>query len=81
MSVTTAQCILYSIYCVFYFFMTKKKFWITIKLIALIATCGSLIVSVHFLGMKIFHPLGVVCLILNVSDVDGRGKERSNLGL
>lgn len=68
MSVTTAQMILYSIYCVFYFFMTKKKFWITIKLIILIAICVSLVLSVHFFGMHIFHPLGIVCLILNVSD-------------
>jgi solute carrier family 50 protein (sugar transporter) len=67
-SVTTAQCILYSIYCVFYFFMTKKKFWISIQIVALITICATLILSVHFFGMHVFHPLGVVCLILNVSD-------------
>lgn len=68
MSVTTVQSILYSTYCVFYFFMTKKKFWISIQLVALVAICTTLILSVHFFGMHVFHPLGIVCLILNVSD-------------
>jgi hypothetical protein len=44
------------------------KFWITVKIIALAAICTSLILSVHFFGKKFFHPLGVICLILNVSD-------------
>ncbi|KAI6207049.1 Sugar transporter SWEET1 [Aphelenchoides besseyi] len=68
MSVTTAQCILYSVYCVYYFFMSRKKFWISIKIVALIAICASLILSVHFFGMKVFHPLGIVCLTLNIGD-------------
>lgn len=68
MSVTSVQTVLYGIYCIFYWVMTKKKFWITIKLIVLILICATLILSVHLFGMKVFHPLGVVCLILNVSD-------------
>ena len=44
------------------------QFWITIKLIALITTCATLISLTHFFGHKIFHPLGIVCMILNASD-------------
>jgi len=68
MYVTSAQVILYSSYVVFYFFMTKKKFWISVKIIALITTCLSLMGSVYFFGQKVFHPLGFVCMTLNAAD-------------
>jgi solute carrier family 50 protein (sugar transporter) len=68
MYVTTAQVILYSIYVVFYFFMTKKKLWISIKIVALVATCAALLSSVYFFGHHVYHPLGVVCLTLNIAD-------------
>uniref|UniRef100_A0A7E4UQB4 Sugar transporter SWEET1 n=1 Tax=Panagrellus redivivus TaxID=6233 RepID=A0A7E4UQB4_PANRE len=68
MYVTSAQCVLYSSYVVFYFFMTKNKFWISIKIIALVTICGSLIASVYFFGQKVFHPLGIVCMTLNTAD-------------
>jgi len=48
--------------------MTKKKFWISVKIIALAITCGGLITMVHLLGHKIFHPLGIVCMTLNTMD-------------
>uniref|UniRef100_A0A914Z1E6 Sugar transporter SWEET1 n=1 Tax=Panagrolaimus superbus TaxID=310955 RepID=A0A914Z1E6_9BILA len=68
MYVTTAQVILYSTYVVFYFFMTKKKLWISIKIVALVITCTTLLASVHFFGHTVFHPLGIVCLTLNIAD-------------
>jgi len=68
MSVTLVQTILYSTYTIFYFFMSKKKLWITIQIIVLSIICACLILSVQFFGQKVHHPLGVVCLILNVSD-------------
>jgi solute carrier family 50 protein (sugar transporter) len=68
MYVTTAQVILYSTYVVFYFFMTKKKLWISIKIVALVITCAALLASVHFFGHTVFHPLGFVCLTLNIAD-------------
>uniref|UniRef100_A0A915DXB0 Sugar transporter SWEET1 n=1 Tax=Ditylenchus dipsaci TaxID=166011 RepID=A0A915DXB0_9BILA len=66
--VTSAQIILYAIYVVFFFFMTKKKFWISIQIIALVSICSALILSVHFFGHKVFHPLGIVCMVLNIAD-------------
>lgn len=66
--VTSAQIILYSIYVVFYFFMTKKKFWISLKILALVTICAALVLSVHFFGHKVFHPLGIVCMTLNTAD-------------
>ncbi|KAI1732743.1 sugar efflux transporter for intercellular exchange domain-containing protein [Ditylenchus destructor] len=66
--VTSAQIVLYSVYVVFYFFMTKKKFWISLKVLALVTTCAALVLSVHFFGHKIFHPLGIVCMTLNTAD-------------
>lgn len=68
MSVTSAQIILYSVYTCYYFYMSRKKFWISIKIIALIVICTCLVLSVHFFGMKVFHPLGIVCLTLNIGD-------------
>lgn len=38
------------------------------KIVALVATCAGLIASVHFFGHKVFHPLGIVCLTLNIGD-------------
>jgi solute carrier family 50 protein (sugar transporter) len=66
--VTSAQVVLYTIYVIFYFFMSKKKFWITIKILVLITICVSLGAAVHFFGMKVFHPLGIVCMTLNTMD-------------
>ncbi|KAE9553189.1 hypothetical protein FO519_003585 [Halicephalobus sp. NKZ332] len=68
MYVTTAQVFLYSSYVVFYFFMTKKKFWISIKIAALVATCSALIACVYLFGQTVFHPLGIICMTLNTAD-------------
>ncbi|KAK6011809.1 mtN3/saliva family protein [Ostertagia ostertagi] len=66
--VTACQVILYSTYCVFYWFMSKDKLWITIKVGVVVTMCTTLILSVHFFGMKVFHPLGIVCMTLNIAD-------------
>ncbi|CAD6198842.1 unnamed protein product [Caenorhabditis auriculariae] len=66
--VTGCQVILYTSYTVFYWIMTKKKLWITIKVLGVAAICTSLVLSVHFFGMKVFHPLGIICLTLNIAD-------------
>ncbi|CAI4231944.1 unnamed protein product [Auanema sp. JU1783] len=66
--VTGCQVILYSTYTLFYWFMTKNKLWITIKVLAVVSTCGVLMASVHFFGMKVFHPLGIICMTLNTAD-------------
>jgi solute carrier family 50 protein (sugar transporter) len=68
MYVTSAQIVLYSVYVVFYFFMTQKKFWISVQIIVLIAICSSLLLSVHFFGHHVYHPLGIVCMVLNIAD-------------
>lgn len=66
--VTSAQIVLYTIYTVFYWAMTKKKFWITVKVLMLAVVCGSLVTAVHYFGQKVFHPLGIVCMTLNTMD-------------
>ncbi|ULT96893.1 hypothetical protein L3Y34_005017 [Caenorhabditis briggsae] len=66
--VTGCQVILYTTYTIFYWCMTKKKLWITLKVLGVIGICTSLVLGVHFFGMKIFHPLGIVCLTLNIAD-------------
>ncbi|KAI6176197.1 Sugar transporter SWEET1 [Aphelenchoides bicaudatus] len=66
--VTSVQIVLYGTYCIFYFFMSKKKLWVSIRLGALMCVCGALLASYFLLGMKIYYPLGIICLILNVSD-------------
>uniref|UniRef100_A0AC34F9G1 Sugar transporter SWEET1 n=1 Tax=Panagrolaimus sp. ES5 TaxID=591445 RepID=A0AC34F9G1_9BILA len=49
-------------------YVTTAQLWISIKIVALTITCASLLASVHFFGMTVFHPLGVVCLALNIAD-------------
>ncbi|CAJ0601781.1 unnamed protein product [Cylicocyclus nassatus] len=66
--VTGCQVTLYSIYTVFYWFMSRDKLWITVKVGIVAAMCTSLILSVKFFGMKVFHPLGIVCMTLNIAD-------------
>ncbi|XGW26637.1 hypothetical protein V3C99_007331 [Haemonchus contortus] len=66
--VTGCQVILYSTYSVFYWLMSKDKLWITIKVGAVLSLCTALILSVQFFGMKVFHPLGIVCMTLNIAD-------------
>ncbi|CAB3406310.1 unnamed protein product [Caenorhabditis bovis] len=66
--VTGCQVILYSSYTVFYWLMTQKKFWISVQIAGVVAICATLILAVQFLGMRIFHPLGIVCLTLNIAD-------------
>lgn len=66
--VTSAQVVLYAIYTVYYFFMTKKKLWISVQILALVLTCGVLFGSVYWFGMAVLHPLGMVCLTLNIGD-------------
>ncbi|CAD5219094.1 unnamed protein product [Bursaphelenchus okinawaensis] len=66
--VTSAQVVLYSVYTVYYFFMTKKKFWISIQITALTAICTGLFLSQHFFKERVLHPLGIVCLTLNIAD-------------
>jgi hypothetical protein len=52
----------------FYWAMTKKKFWITIKVLVLAAVCSALVAMVHIFGHQVFHPLGIVCMTLNTMD-------------
>ncbi|PAV86736.1 hypothetical protein WR25_20947 isoform B [Diploscapter pachys] len=66
--VTSCQIALYSVYTIFYWIMSKNKLWITLKIFAMVVFCAGIISSVHFFGMKIFHPLGIFCLTLNVAD-------------
>ncbi|KAK5984643.1 hypothetical protein GCK32_014472 [Trichostrongylus colubriformis] len=66
--VTGCQVILYLTYSMFYWFMSKDKFWITVKVGVVVALCTALILSVKFFGMKVFHPLGIVCMTLNIAD-------------
>ncbi|CAA94322.1 Sugar transporter SWEET1 [Caenorhabditis elegans] len=66
--VTGCQVILYTTYTIFYWCMTKKKLYISLKVLGVIGICTSLVLAVHFFGMKIFHPLGIVCLTLNIAD-------------
>uniref|UniRef100_A0A183BZ90 Sugar transporter SWEET1 n=1 Tax=Globodera pallida TaxID=36090 RepID=A0A183BZ90_GLOPA len=68
MYVTGAQIVLYSIYTVFYWFMTKKKLMISIKVATLVVICASLVALVHFFDHKVFHPLGIICMTLNTMD-------------
>lgn len=66
--VTGCQVILYSSYTIFYWLMSKDKLWITLKVATVLTLCATLICSVKFLGMKVFHPLGIVCMTLNIAD-------------
>uniref|UniRef100_A0A0M3ICE5 Sugar transporter SWEET1 n=1 Tax=Ascaris lumbricoides TaxID=6252 RepID=A0A0M3ICE5_ASCLU len=66
--VTSVQVILYSSYLVFYWVMTKKKLMITLKVAAVVAICSGLYLMVRCFSMKVYHPLGVICLCLNVAD-------------
>ncbi|KJH51731.1 mtN3/saliva family protein [Dictyocaulus viviparus] len=66
--VTGCQVILYSSYSIFYWFMSKDKLWITIKVSMVLALCATLIFSVRLFGMKVFHPLGIICMTLNIGD-------------
>lgn len=38
------------------------------QIVALVTICSALILSVHFFGHKVFHPLGIVCMVLNIAD-------------
>lgn len=66
--VTSTQVVLYSSYLTFYWFMTANKLKISLKCGAVVSICISLYLLVHFFGMKVHHPLGFVCLCLNVAD-------------
>ena len=66
--VTSTQVVLYSLYLIFYWFMTFNKLKISLKCGAVVSICVSLYLLVHFFGMKVHHPLGAVCLCLNVAD-------------
>ncbi|VDM51750.1 unnamed protein product [Angiostrongylus costaricensis] len=66
--VTGCQVILYSSYSIFYWLMSKEKLFITIKVSVVLAMCAALIGSVKLFGMKVFHPLGIVCMTLNIGD-------------
>ncbi|ETN69940.1 mtN3/saliva family protein [Necator americanus] len=66
--VTACQVILYSSYTVFYWIMSRNKLWITLKVAAVLTLCTTLILSVKFFGMKVFHPLGIICMTLNIAD-------------
>lgn len=68
MVVTSCQVVLYTSYTIFYWCMTKKKLWITIKVLAVVTLVGSLFTLVHLFGHKIFHPLGIICMTLNAAD-------------
>ncbi|WKY08422.1 hypothetical protein Q1695_007722 [Nippostrongylus brasiliensis] len=66
--VTGCQVILYTSYTIFYWLMSKDKLWITLKVATVLTLCTALILSVKFFGMKVFHPLGIVCMTLNIAD-------------
>ncbi|GMR44966.1 hypothetical protein PMAYCL1PPCAC_15161 [Pristionchus mayeri] len=66
--VTGTQILLYSVYSIFYWCMTKKKLWISLKVLAVLALCATLASSVYFFGRKVFHPLGIICMTLNAAD-------------
>ncbi|KHN87670.1 Sugar transporter SWEET1 [Toxocara canis] len=66
--VTTIQVVLYSSYLAFYWVMTKRKLMITAKVLLVIGICAGLYLMVRCFGMKVHHPLGVICLCLNVAD-------------
>uniref|UniRef100_A0A1I7XUL7 Sugar transporter SWEET1 n=1 Tax=Heterorhabditis bacteriophora TaxID=37862 RepID=A0A1I7XUL7_HETBA len=68
MVVTSCQVVLYSSYTIFYWIMTKDKLWISLKVGAVLSMCTILILSVHFFGKKVFHPLGIICMTLNTAD-------------
>ncbi|KAK0399425.1 hypothetical protein QR680_003041 [Steinernema hermaphroditum] len=68
MYVTGTQVFLYSSYTVFYFIMTKKKFWISVKIAVVVTLCVTLFALTHFFGHKVFHPLGIICMTLNTAD-------------
>jgi peptidoglycan/LPS O-acetylase OafA/YrhL len=55
--VTSVQIVLYSTYCVFYFFMTKQKLWVAVRMGALLCVCAGLVASYFLLGMKIYYPV------------------------
>ncbi|KHJ75479.1 mtN3/saliva family protein [Oesophagostomum dentatum] len=48
--------------------MSRDKLWITIKVATVLSLCTALVLSVKFFGMKVFHPLGIVCMTLNIGD-------------
>ncbi|KAF7636850.1 hypothetical protein Mgra_00003794 [Meloidogyne graminicola] len=68
MYVTGTQIILYSTYTIFYWFMSKKKLGISLKILLLLSICFTLVALVHFFGQKVFHPLGIICTTLNTMD-------------
>uniref|UniRef100_A0A914KHD9 Sugar transporter SWEET1 n=1 Tax=Meloidogyne incognita TaxID=6306 RepID=A0A914KHD9_MELIC len=68
MYVTGTQILLYSTYTIFYWFMSKKKLGISIKILLLVGICSALVALAHIFGQKVFHPLGIICTTLNTMD-------------
>ncbi|KAL3982448.1 Sugar efflux transporter for intercellular exchange family protein [Acanthocheilonema viteae] len=57
---------LMGLYLIFYYFMTKKKFWISIEVCAVIFLISVMLLLVQIFGHDIFHPLGFTCMTFNI---------------
>ncbi|CAJ0579972.1 unnamed protein product, partial [Mesorhabditis spiculigera] len=68
MYVTGTQIILYTSYTLFYWFMTKDKFGITLKVLFIVILSTSIAASSYHFRMAVFHPLGWLCMTLNAAD-------------
>ncbi|CAJ0937182.1 unnamed protein product, partial [Mesorhabditis belari] len=66
--VTSTQVFLYFSYSIFYWFMTRNKFWITIKFLLILCLCGTIGGFTYHFKEKVFHPLGFLCMTLNAAD-------------
>ncbi|EFO19347.2 hypothetical protein LOAG_09148 [Loa loa] len=57
---------LMSLYLIFYYFMTKKKLWISIEVCAVIFLISLMLLLVQIYEHDIFHPLGFTCMTFNI---------------
>uniref|UniRef100_A0A0R3RQA5 Sugar transporter SWEET n=1 Tax=Elaeophora elaphi TaxID=1147741 RepID=A0A0R3RQA5_9BILA len=65
-AVNVFAAILMGIYLIFYYFMTKKKLWISIEVCAVIFLISLMLLLVQIFGHDIFHPLGFTCMTFNI---------------
>ncbi|VDK75646.1 unnamed protein product [Litomosoides sigmodontis] len=57
---------LMGLYLIFYYFMTKEKFWISIEVCAVIFLISLMLLLVQIFEHDIFHPLGFICMTFNI---------------
>ncbi|VDM07807.1 unnamed protein product [Wuchereria bancrofti] len=57
---------LMGLYLIFYYFMTKKKLWISIEICAVIFLISLMLLLVRIYRHDIFHPLGFTCMTFNI---------------